>query len=127
MSYKRCGLCREGFVPNELIVRSPIYGDGDTVFHNSCGRNIDRLMKEHGTNDISHLVYPERSQQSRTLTRTYESPSHYLEKFELSLLLLQWYYDVDERAPIYGVNIELWERLFQLDTSRFNKKGVSAL
>lgn len=123
----RCGLCHGEFQPADLIVHSPIYGDSDGVFHNSCARNVDRLMKEHGTNDIAHLVYPERSRESRTKTRTYESPSHYLEKFALSLTLLQWFHDVDEREPIYGVNVDLWERIRQLDAQRFEEKGVSAL
>lgn len=129
MSYnrKQCGLCHESFVPAELVVHSSIYGDAETVFHDSCARNVERLIKKHGTNDISHIVYPERSHQSRTLTRTYESPSHYLEKFALSLMLLQWYYDVDERAPIHGFNIDLWEQLQQLDSKRFEEKGVSIL
>lgn len=129
MSYHKrsCGLCHNPFTPAELIVHSPIYGDTDGVFHNSCARNVERLIEERGTNDISHIIYPERSQQARTQTRTYESPSHYLEKFALSLLLLQWYYDVDERAPIYGVNVELWEQLYQLDSQRFEEKGITAL
>lgn len=59
MSQELCSLCHTSFHPTDVICHSPIFGDHKGVLHTSCMKQVEDIMELEGTNDVSHIIYPD--------------------------------------------------------------------